>query len=211
MIETVGFSSLVAAADAAAKAADVRVVTYQGADAGIVTIYLLGDVSSVQAAVAAGLEAAKRVGQLRASHVIPRPGPDVGKLVNRLTEDSRRKEVPAGETEPPRQASPPEHADAFPAGERLTAVTQPAISQEQGDETSPFSAGTGKEDADAADQLDDGRPEIELMKEPVARLRKLARSIKGFPLSSAEISLARKEELVRLLSRLLNERSEGEG
>ena len=33
-----------------------------------------GDVSSVRAAVEAGAEAAGRVGELKAAHVIPRPG-----------------------------------------------------------------------------------------------------------------------------------------
>ena len=33
-----------------------------------------GDVSSVRAAVEAGAEAASKVGELKAAHVIPRPG-----------------------------------------------------------------------------------------------------------------------------------------
>jgi ethanolamine utilization protein EutM len=33
-----------------------------------------GDVSSVRAAVEAGAEAAAKIGELRAAHVIPRPG-----------------------------------------------------------------------------------------------------------------------------------------
>lgn len=73
MVETIGFPAMVAAADAAAKSADVRVTTYQKADSGIVTIYIIGDVASVKSAVDAGTETAKRVGQHRHSHVIPRP------------------------------------------------------------------------------------------------------------------------------------------
>ncbi len=81
MIETIGYPALVAAADAASKAADVRIVTYQGADAGIVTIYIVGDVASVQAAVAVGEEAAKEVGRLYHSHVIARPDENVKKMI----------------------------------------------------------------------------------------------------------------------------------
>lgn len=84
MIETVGFPALVAAADAAAKAADVQVVTYEGADAGIVTVYVIGDVSSVQAAVDAGSDAAKRVGRLLHSHVIPRPDESVPQMIKKM-------------------------------------------------------------------------------------------------------------------------------
>lgn len=86
MIETLGFPALVAAADAAAKAADVRVVTYEGADAGIVTIYMIGDVSSVQAAVEIGAAEAKRVGTLLSSHVIARPDQSVPKMMLRMLE-----------------------------------------------------------------------------------------------------------------------------
>ena len=211
MIETVGFPALVAAGDAAAKAADVRVVTYQGADAGIVTLYLVGDVASVQAAVAAGKEAAKQIGQLRAAHVIPRPGPRVGQLVNRLTRESQRNDRLAGANHPPPQPSPPA-ADSARAGEAGATAPPPAGPEEQSGGTSTDSGETAKQPAEAADQPDVERPgsDLDLMKASVAQLRKLARSRKDFPLSSAEISLARKEELVRLLSRLGKERSEEE-
>lgn len=73
LIETWGVPALFAAADAAAKTADVRVTAYEQADAGLVTVYLWGDVASVRAAVDAGKEAASRVGKLISAHVIPRP------------------------------------------------------------------------------------------------------------------------------------------
>jgi len=46
----------------------------------LITTVVKGDVGSVKAAVEAGKEAAKRVGNLVASHVIARPGPDVLKF-----------------------------------------------------------------------------------------------------------------------------------
>jgi microcompartment protein CcmL/EutN len=97
MIETFGFPALVAAADAAAKAADVRVVTYEGADAGIVTIYMIGDVSSVQAAVAIGAAEAKRVGRLLHAHVIARPDQSVPQMILRLLEQYAAAEQADGE------------------------------------------------------------------------------------------------------------------
>ncbi|WP_369417958.1 BMC domain-containing protein [Cohnella mopanensis] len=81
MIETWGVPALIAAADAAAKTADVEVTAYEKADAGIVTIYLLGDVAAVQTAVDAGGEAAKKVGKLLGTHVIPRPDDSVFEMV----------------------------------------------------------------------------------------------------------------------------------
>ncbi|OCA91760.1 BMC domain-containing protein [Pseudobacillus wudalianchiensis] len=81
MVETIGFPAMFAAADAASKAADVKIATYQGADSGIVTIYIVGDVASVQSAVAVGTEVAKRVGQFRHSHVLARPDDHVMTMI----------------------------------------------------------------------------------------------------------------------------------
>ncbi|RNB90490.1 BMC domain-containing protein [Brevibacillus fluminis] len=92
MIETWGFPALVAAADAAAKAADVKIVTYQGADAGIVTVYVIGDVSSVQAAVDAGAQAASRVGRLLHVHVIARPDASVPRMIWQLVQGKEQKQ-----------------------------------------------------------------------------------------------------------------------
>ena len=77
LIETRGFVGAVEAADAAAKAAQVEITSRQKADAGLVTIFLSGDVASVRAAVDAGSAAAKRVGELVSSLVIPRPAEGV--------------------------------------------------------------------------------------------------------------------------------------
>lgn len=90
MIETWGFPGLVAASDAASKSAQVEVVTYQKAESGIVTTYIIGDVASVQSAVAIGKEEAKKVGQLRSSHVIPRPDEDVFKMIDKILGNSEK-------------------------------------------------------------------------------------------------------------------------
>jgi len=88
MIETWGVPALIAAADAAAKAANVKVITYEKVDAGIVTIYILGDVASVQAAVEAGKQEAARVGKLLHTHVIARPDADIAKLIHQTGKES---------------------------------------------------------------------------------------------------------------------------
>lgn len=112
MIETWGFPALVAAADAAAKAANVQVVTYEGADAGIVTIYMIGDVSSVLAAVEIGAAEAKRVGTLLSSHVIARPDRSVPQMILRLLEKYTAAEQAAEEDpEEPAKIQNPDSAD----------------------------------------------------------------------------------------------------
>ena len=81
LIETVGYTTAVSAADAALKAANVTLVGVErvigvGGSLGV-TIQLSGDVSSVQSAVEAGKSEAERVGRLISAHVIPRAHPEV--------------------------------------------------------------------------------------------------------------------------------------
>jgi ethanolamine utilization protein EutM len=78
LIETRGFVGAIEAADAGVKAAGVRLLGMERADAGLVTVKFVGDVAAVKAAVDAGAAAAQRVSQLVAVHVIPRPHADLG-------------------------------------------------------------------------------------------------------------------------------------
>lgn len=75
LFETVGLVCLIDAVDAALKAANVELASpIIKFDGGLVSVMIRGDVSSVRAAVEAGAEAAARLGELKAAHVIPRPG-----------------------------------------------------------------------------------------------------------------------------------------
>jgi len=73
LIETKGLVGLVEATDAMAKAANVKVLKRVSIGGAFVTTVVQGDVGSVRAAVEAGSNAAAQVGELVASHVIPRP------------------------------------------------------------------------------------------------------------------------------------------
>ena len=78
LIETKGLVGVIEATDAMLKAASVEVASsVLKLDGGVVSVMIRGDVSSVRAAVEAGAEAAARIGELRAAHVIPRPDPAV--------------------------------------------------------------------------------------------------------------------------------------
>jgi ethanolamine utilization protein EutM len=77
LIETRGLVGMIEAADAMLKAARVVFVGWQRVDGGIVTAIVRGDVGSVKAATDAGAAAARRVGELLAVHVIPRPAEDL--------------------------------------------------------------------------------------------------------------------------------------
>lgn len=79
IIETKGLVGSIEAADAMVKAAGVRLAKQIPIGGAYISITVKGDVGSVKAAVEAGAEAANRVGELVASHVIPRPHADLVK------------------------------------------------------------------------------------------------------------------------------------
>jgi ethanolamine utilization protein EutM len=77
MVETRGLTGAIEAADAMVKAANVVLVGREYVGAGYVSVLVRGDVGSVKAAADAGAAAARRVGELVAVHVIPRPHDEV--------------------------------------------------------------------------------------------------------------------------------------
>lgn len=93
LIETRGLIGALEAADAGLKAADVRLLGTERADAGLVTVKFAGDVAAVKSAVDAGAAAAERVGQLVSVHVIPRPSPEIG-LALADDETAQRQNLP---------------------------------------------------------------------------------------------------------------------
>lgn len=93
MIECRGLVAMIEAADTMVKAADVQLVGYERIDAGLVTAIVRGDVAAVRAAVDAGAASARRVGEVVATHVIPRPHSEVdeGLPVLHTGETTRKK------------------------------------------------------------------------------------------------------------------------
>ena len=81
MVETRGLVAAIEAADAMVKAANVTLIGSEKIGSGLVSIHVRGDVGAVKAAVEAGGAAASRLGEVIATHVIPRPRPDVEKLL----------------------------------------------------------------------------------------------------------------------------------
>ena len=77
MVETRGMVALIEASDAMVKAANVTMVGWQKIGSCYVTAMVRGDVAAVRAATDAGAAAARRVGELIAVHVIPRPHPSL--------------------------------------------------------------------------------------------------------------------------------------
>ena len=84
LVETRGFIAAIEAADAMVKAANVTLLGKEKSGSGLVTILVRGDVGAVKAAVEAGIEAARRVGELVSIHVIPKPDEDTETILRRI-------------------------------------------------------------------------------------------------------------------------------
>ena len=81
LIETRGLVAAIEAADAMVKAASVEILGRESIGGGYVTVAVRGDVGAVKAATDAGAAAARRVGELVAVHVIPRPDVEVERVL----------------------------------------------------------------------------------------------------------------------------------
>ncbi|AEF18100.1 microcompartments protein [Thermoanaerobacterium xylanolyticum LX-11] len=81
MVETRGLVAAIEAADSMVKAANVTLIGTEKIGSGLVTVMVRGDVGAVKAATETGANAAKKLGELVAVHVIPRPHADVEKIL----------------------------------------------------------------------------------------------------------------------------------
>ncbi|RMG38954.1 MAG: BMC domain-containing protein [Planctomycetota bacterium] len=81
MIETRGLVCLIEAADAMLKAANVTMVGWEKVGSGLVTVFVVGDVAAVKAAVDAGASAAGRIGEVVSVQVIPRPHEELSQIL----------------------------------------------------------------------------------------------------------------------------------
>ena len=83
LIETVGLPTAIEAADAAMKAANVRLIGYEKTrGGGLVIVKIRGDVGAVRAAVEAAVISASKVGKIYGYHVIPRPHDETEQVID---------------------------------------------------------------------------------------------------------------------------------
>ena len=94
MVECRGLVAMIEAADAMVKSANVRLVGWEKIDAGLVTAIVRGEVAAVRSAVEAGAAAGRRVGEVVATHIIPRPHSEVDQGIPVLhTGETTRKKI----------------------------------------------------------------------------------------------------------------------
>jgi len=208
MVETRGLVASIEAADAMVKAAKVNLVGKERAQAGLITIMVVGETAAVRSAVDAGAAAAQRVGNLVSTHVIPRPddqmsviipGGDSEKVgIKEKPKPARKtitvkKEKPAKEiksTEPPKKPSPKieieEEIEVKETSSTIDRLRKEALGKDIAKEEKPKKVKSKKTKKDVESIL----PMKELEVLNVHQLRRLARSTEEFPIQGREISRA---------------------
>ena len=123
VIETYGLPAAIQAADAACKSASVTLLGYKKIGAGLVNVFLGGEISAVKSAVDSGVAAVGQPTFIRGRLVIARPGERVVALLNDLAgnaltpsadDDAVKPTVTAAPAAKPEETPPPA-AEAKPA------------------------------------------------------------------------------------------------
>jgi len=122
LIETKGLVGGIEASDAMVKTSDVVMISKAYIGSGIVTVVCQGEVAAVKAAVEAGTAAAKRVSEVLATHIIPRPHQELDKIFSGKYVRSGRGTIPKSRT--PKPAGTP--AKAAPAAAKVSAEEKKA-------------------------------------------------------------------------------------
>jgi len=179
LIETRGLVAAIEACDAALKSADVKLISIDRADAGLMTVKVVGKVAAVQSAVDAGRQAATRVGTLVTAHVIPRP------------DTSLHDELIYVEIRPRKKNQTLSLSSSSSVSTTSAEVTPSDSSR------STLSPPEGVASPPSVDS--EAVPREALERLSVQELRRYARALPNFPIQGREISRATKETLLTLL------------
>ena len=208
MVETKGLVASIEAADAMVKAAKVTLIGKERAQAGLITIMVVGDTAAVKAAVDAGAAAAQRVGELVSTHVIPRPDDQLSSIIpsgdfekvgsKEKPKPVRKtvaveKEKPVKEkksTESSKKILPEieieEEIEIKETGSTIDRLRKEALGKDDTKEKKEEKPKRKKTKSDVESAL--SMEELEVLN--VHQLRRLARSTEGFPIQGREISRA---------------------
>ncbi|MCB2230091.1 BMC domain-containing protein [bacterium] len=216
LIETRGLVGALEAADAACKAAEVRIGSISSNDDALVVIRIEGDLGAVQAAIEAGARAARQLGTLINARVFGRPTEELSGLLDsipggtgitvlsRTVAESKPKPRVAGPK--PKAARPPKpQPTPEPIAEK---PPSPAPAPEPTSEpTPPVTAPPAVEPTPSPKptppppvQGEQGMVSIaELEKLPVVKLRRYARTLDNLPIQGRQISMANKQQLLEAI------------
>lgn len=188
MIETYGYIGALAGADAAVKAAVVHIDRLEIVKGGIVTVFVVGDVGAVKAAVEAGEAEASRVGKFRRSHVIARVSNEVEAMLTK-SDDQETPIEEANEVQTQLEV-------AIEGEANLESEAKPEVAV---DTTEEIEINLTEVSAARVDFKQPKRTEDELKRMKVVKLRNIARSIDNISIDRNRIKFATKDELVKAI------------
>ena len=206
MVETRGLIASIEAADAMVKAAQVQLLGKEKVQAGLVTIFIVGETAAVKSALDAGAAAAQRVGELVSTHIIPRPDDQIDDIISgrASAEKISRKQEPIVEKRSSRRTKQVLKQEEIVV-EESKPVPEPSSSSTI-DRLKKEALGVTLDIEKSAK----GKPksglkysmsELEVMN--VHQLRRFARDIEDFPIKGREISRANRGELLDFFKTLL--------
>ncbi|HSD64734.1 MAG TPA: BMC domain-containing protein [Ignavibacteriaceae bacterium] len=212
LVETRGLVAAIEAADAMLKTSNVVLIGKEIIKPALVTIKIAGDVAAVKASVDAGAAAAKKVGIVVSTHVIPQPDSQMELIIPGIKDGEVKRE---DHPEAPRRQSveklkkeqiKPVEISPEPEIEEPKLERIPKAEIKKSFESENLFTGTtdhlerlrmealGKK-PEKIKQTEAQAP-IELEKMNVHELRKHARETEGFPIQGREISKANRKKLL---------------
>lgn len=197
LIETKGLVGAIEACDAAAKSAQVTIMSAEVTDGGLVSLKIEGDLAAVRVAVDTGARAAEKVGELVAAHVIPRPDEGLAMMRSPIRflrhdeKDDHRPPLMPGHAPPPPPVPPAIDSQAKAIPRPLAPKPKPAPKP-----VPPKPAPPAPEQS--AITL------AELKKMSVVKLRQFARAVENLPIQGRQISMANKTQLIEALKSAMN-------
>ncbi|MBP6886615.1 MAG: BMC domain-containing protein [Oscillospiraceae bacterium] len=213
MLETYGLIAAIEGLDSALKAANVTLTGFKYVTGGLVTFFVTGDVGACKAAIAAGEAAAKKVGKVISSLVIPRPAESTTQISS-LTERPggrkrstgiHRRDFPAKPRTKSEPAPKPEQQSVPESAPVSGAMPEPAVEQASAPALKPETKPAPANDSGNAPKTKAAAPkragytEEELREIKTTDLRRLARGIPNIPLTRIEIRDSKKEPLIKAI------------
>ena len=211
LIETRGLVAAIEAADAMVKASNVRLLGKEVTKAALVTIKVTGDVAAVKSAVDAGAAAAKRVGEVISTHIIPQPDSQISVIIPEIDSNkiitrhlsSLKESVEKSTGVKEQKKKPIIEIKAEPKEEKFETSSETIArlrKEALGDKVE-----NTKEEKEKDSFKEKGTSNLdlnELESMNVHQLRKLARSTEGFPIQGREISRANRSTLLGYFNNL---------
>jgi microcompartment protein CcmL/EutN len=212
LVETRGLVAAIEAADAMVKAANVTLVGREKTDPALITVKIVGETAAVKAAIEAGAAAVKRIGELVSIHIIPQPDEQMITLLPEISDDKAEPSSKGTFVEPPQEKETKEKP--APVKEKKSLPSSTVDSSEVKQKTELFTPTTEtiarlrrealgkipeqekKETAQLSKTTNKNKVIEDINKMNVHELRRLARSIEGFPIQGRQISIANKKELI---------------